>query len=111
MKKIREQCDMLQHGGMHNYRHSTLLQQSRSASKTAIPAVRELTEKKAQSSGLPVPGGIPRIFTQPSWKGTVAGSTTGATFGFTRLGLTPPPSEELRAAIPLMPGGKGGPPA
>lgn len=72
---------------------------------------RKLTPKKTQSSFLPTPGGMPRILTQPSWKGTVDGSTTGATLGLTRLGLTPPPREEFSAAIPLMPGGSGGPPA
>lgn len=66
-----------------------------------------LTEKKEQMSALLTAKGMPRSLIQPSWKGTVAGSSTGAMLGFTM-----PPVAGLSAAMPLMPAGSGaGPPA
>ncbi len=65
------------------------------------------TEKKEQMSGLVMVKGMPRSLIQPSWKGTVAGSSTGAMLGFTM-----PPVAGFSAAMPLMPAGSGaGPPA
>ena len=65
-----------------------------------------LTEKKEQMSALLTANGMPRSLIQPSWNGTVAGSSTGA-----MLGLTMPPVAGFSAAIPLMPAGSGaGPP-